>query len=43
MIYLLDWMDLLRDPAYTLEVSFDESGPVVVLEGYGNRMVWPLT
>ena len=44
MIYLLDWIDLLADPAYTLAVSFNESGPCVVLSSDdGNVMWWPLT
>ncbi len=43
--YLLDWIDLLADPAYTLAVSWNESGPCVVLEdaAAGNVMWWPLT
>ena len=44
MIYLLDWIDLLADPAYTLAVSWNDSGPCVVLEdASGNVMWWPLT
>ena len=45
MIYLLDWIDLLADPAYTLAVSWNDSGPCVVLEdkAAGNVMWWPLT
>ncbi len=45
MIHLLDWIDLLANPAYTLSVRWNESGPCVVLEDAtaGNVMWWPLT
>ena len=43
MKHLLDWLDLLSDPTYSLAVSFNESGPCIVLTNGVNEMWWPLT
>ncbi len=43
MNHLLDWLDLLSDPTYSLAVSFNESGPCIVLTNGVNEMWWPLT